>query len=81
MMIIVILSTCRRDITIFNRLGETAALTEPLAKIDQLTTFVAEGPPLGFRTPGDQFSAIRASNRLRRGIHVRRSKEIVEAKF
>jgi len=45
MMIIVILSTYRRDITIFNRLRETAALTEPLAKIDQPTTFVAEGPP------------------------------------
>ncbi len=72
MMRTVVLFAYRRSIAIFNRLGEAVALTEPLAKVDQPATLVAEGSPLGFGNPGDRLAAIGAGNCLGRGVHVQR---------
>jgi len=64
MLITVVLFVGRRSIAILNRLREAVAFTEPLAKVDQPAALIAEGPPLGFGNPGDQFTAIGAGNCL-----------------
>ena len=66
----------RWGIAVFIRLREAVALTEPLTKVDQAATLVAEGSPLRFRNPGDRFTAIGTGNRLGRCVHVRRGGKV-----